>query len=767
VNADKDDHYVPSLPRASDSRSRVYSGHLVISESKHIHYIYTESQGDPQTDPVIFFTNGGPGCSGMIGFFTEIGPWRPIDGGDDGVYLVDNPYAWNRFANVVFVEQPVGVGFSYSSVPYSDYGDDTAAEDNLLTIEAFFNIFPERQSNDLFLASESYGGHYIPQLALRLLDSQLSVRSRLRGILVGNPWVSFGSGFVARAHAFWGYQLIPAPLWEEFSSSSCLSMDVEIAEYPVHCIELVESMFDVVGDALDYYGENFPVCVANIDSLADSLPEQETWLSPLRPSEPYTPSAPLLRLERTMGRIKNNGARNLRGRRRASEAEYDPCLASYMTEYLNAADVQAALHVLVPGRPSSTWSQCSDEILNAWPDSDYYENVAGLYGEIIQREEEVNVLVYSGDNDLVCPTIGTQHWVFDLSLQSENLWRPWYRVNQTAGYVSRFSGGFTLVTVHGAGHQAPAYQPGRSQDMVARFLSGEWFQAVEESRVLTVFYVIALTGQKWDRKDIWESGGVEFLKWTVRRVLQDVKGVDVWDVRVDDSTERNLGDDDVDYEVTEELNGGEYVVSVDLLVQDFQRGLELKPLLDSAFMFMASSGELKTLVNRALFAQLQRHHDSRGIIENWSEWRIRQVEGRYSAQYYADILVTTSRPDFEWPLYHNISWESTGTDDDEVADTGSDEYLLPFYKWRLDLDDIMIVVFLPIGIIISMLAVFKSYRHAHDKLISQWGYEIQYDHDDSGLLSISNRSFNSTGDAGGTREDRNIELVATHNPLAT
>lgn len=89
----------------------------------------------------------------------------------------------------------------------------------------------------------------------------------------------------------------------------------------------------------------------------------------------------------------------------------------HFVEYLNAADVQAALHVLVPGRPSSTWSQCSDEILNAWPDSDYYENVAGLYGEIIQREEEVNVLVYSGDNDLVCPTIGTQHWVFDLSLQ--------------------------------------------------------------------------------------------------------------------------------------------------------------------------------------------------------------------------------------------------------------------------------------------------------------------------------------------------------------
>ena len=69
-----------------------------------------ESANDPSTDPVAFWTNGGPGCSGLLGFMTEQGPFRPLADGT----LKLNQFAWNQKASMVFIEAPCGVGFSYS-----------------------------------------------------------------------------------------------------------------------------------------------------------------------------------------------------------------------------------------------------------------------------------------------------------------------------------------------------------------------------------------------------------------------------------------------------------------------------------------------------------------------------------------------------------------------------------------------------------------------------------------------------------------------------
>ena len=90
----------------------------------------------------------------------EHGPFTAqADGG-----LLLNPYSWNRNATVVYIEQPAGVGFSYSSNP-SDYegayNDGVAASDNEAFIKEFFNLYPQYKTNPLFLVSESYGGNYV------------------------------------------------------------------------------------------------------------------------------------------------------------------------------------------------------------------------------------------------------------------------------------------------------------------------------------------------------------------------------------------------------------------------------------------------------------------------------------------------------------------------------------------------------------------------------------------------------------------------------
>ena len=211
VEAEAD--FVPALPRAPAMLSNHFSGYLRISKTKNIHYYYIESENDPVTDPIVFWTNGGPGCSGLLGLFTEMGPFRPMADSS----LARNPQSWTKSASMVFLEQPVGVGFSYTSnYDYPTTNDFQSARDNLEVTKAFFKLFPERSVNNFYLSSESYGGHYIPQWTLAIFndnDQQMNLLNRFKGFIVGNPYTSFSSGSIAMAHTLWGLQVVPKSTW--------------------------------------------------------------------------------------------------------------------------------------------------------------------------------------------------------------------------------------------------------------------------------------------------------------------------------------------------------------------------------------------------------------------------------------------------------------------------------------------------------------------------------------------------------------------------
>ena len=140
-----------------------HTGYVTVNSTRNLFYWFFESRGDPETDPFILWMTGGPGCSGMLALMVENGPYKV---GSDGALSL-NPYSWNEKANILFIDQPVGTGFSYDSNPL-DLGVTNEKEMASNMFDFFQNWFgqnPKYAKLPFFIAAESYGGHYAPALA--------------------------------------------------------------------------------------------------------------------------------------------------------------------------------------------------------------------------------------------------------------------------------------------------------------------------------------------------------------------------------------------------------------------------------------------------------------------------------------------------------------------------------------------------------------------------------------------------------------------------
>eukprot|EP00347_Sterkiella_histriomuscorum_P021597 403333426 len=126
------DDLVTSLPdMANFTDFRLFSGYLSVrGTGKYLHYMFAESQQNPSTDPLLIWFNGGPGCSSMLGYLQEHGPYVMED---ETKVFHKNDYSWNKQANMVYIESPAGVGFSYCDDMKlcQDFNDENSADDNL------------------------------------------------------------------------------------------------------------------------------------------------------------------------------------------------------------------------------------------------------------------------------------------------------------------------------------------------------------------------------------------------------------------------------------------------------------------------------------------------------------------------------------------------------------------------------------------------------------------------------------------------------------
>lgn len=128
---------------------------------------FFEARQNPTTAPLAAWFNGGPGCSSMIGLFQENGPCK-FEVGSSNTEPVNNTYSFNNYANMIYIDQPIGTGFSYGNESVDS--TVTAAPYVWKLIQAFYASFPEYESRDFGIFTESYGGHYGPEFAKYILD---------------------------------------------------------------------------------------------------------------------------------------------------------------------------------------------------------------------------------------------------------------------------------------------------------------------------------------------------------------------------------------------------------------------------------------------------------------------------------------------------------------------------------------------------------------------------------------------------------------------
>jgi carboxypeptidase C (cathepsin A) len=165
------------------------AGFLNGTDDARLFYWLFDSQSAPSTDPLVIWLQGGPGSSSLFGLFIENGPLKI---NPNNLTTTENPYSWNKKANLMFIDNPAGTGFSYGRPPTTG---DMLAADMLHALTHFYDIFPHMLKTKLFIFGESFAGHMIPQIATAIVATNAEngpngIKIPLAGIAMGDGWTN-------------------------------------------------------------------------------------------------------------------------------------------------------------------------------------------------------------------------------------------------------------------------------------------------------------------------------------------------------------------------------------------------------------------------------------------------------------------------------------------------------------------------------------------------------------------------------------------------
>ncbi|CAL5016730.1 unnamed protein product [Urochloa decumbens] len=399
-------------------------------------YYFVRSERDPDKDPLLLWLSGGPGCSGISGLAYEIGPLQFDAEGYSGGFptLLYRPEAWTKVSNIIFVDSPVGTGFSYATSEEGlKTGDTKAVKQLLIFLRKWLQDHPQFLPNPLYIAGDSYSGLIIPSLTLeidRCIELGEEPRFNLKGYIAGNPVTDnqFDTdGHIPYLH---GMGLVSDELYEN-ARENCGGK--YSAPCSAACTEAIQAIDNCTRDI-------------NLQNILEPACPDELW-SPKTLAETDGTSRVMLESAVILSGFK------------CTQAKY--ILANI---WGNDATIQESLGVRKG--TIGTWIRYNRDL----PYTGDIQSTVEYHSRLATKGYAA--LIYNGDHDAGVTPVGTQAWIRYLNLTIVDDWRPWYvGVQQVAGFTRSYSSSLTFATVKGAGHIAPSYKPLECQIMFRRWIS--------------------------------------------------------------------------------------------------------------------------------------------------------------------------------------------------------------------------------------------------------------------------------------------------------
>ncbi|VDB85108.1 unnamed protein product [Peniophora sp. CBMAI 1063] len=416
--------------RWCDSGVKTYTGYIDIA-ARHLFFSFFESRNDPDKDDVLFWTNGGPGCSSSVGLLMELGPCRVTNATGEPKR---HEYAWNERANVFFIDQPVNVGFSYAEYGETVYTSEEAAVDIAKFVFLFFENFPQFKGRSFHMAGESFGGRYIPLFSAAVYDQNaLLVENGFDPINLTSAII--GNGMTDRYRITLSkYDIVctSASLPPVLPIETCVRMKKAVPRceklLQASCVDQFDSMGCEAAAAFCNTEIGLPFALSGLNVYDISKPCIGTLCYPVMDE---------------------------------------------ITGYLSRPDVREILGV-DPAVPAS-FQACNMEVNAGFAlnDDGLHDSTAHVAALL---ERGVKVLVYVGTYDWGCNFVGNQRFVQALEWTGHDAFnaaedRAWIVDGEVAG-KTRSAAGLTFATVDAAGHMVPYDKPKQGLAMINRWLNG-------------------------------------------------------------------------------------------------------------------------------------------------------------------------------------------------------------------------------------------------------------------------------------------------------
>ncbi|KAL5709893.1 Protein cbp3 [Ranunculus cassubicifolius] len=393
-------------------------------------YFFFESQSSKE-DPVVIWLTGGPGCSSELALFYENGPFTIAD----NLSLVQNDYGWNKASNLLYVDQPTGTGFSYSSdIRDLRHNEEGVSNDLYDFLQAFFSDHPQLAKNDFYITGESYAGHYIPALAARVHKGNKAkegLHINLKGFAIGNGLTD------------------PAIQYKAYADYALDMGIIKESQY-----KSINKMLPACELAIKLCGTNGKITCLAAYLVCDTI---------------------FSRIMAIAGNINYYDVR----KECVGRLCYD---FSNMDKFLNQKSVKEAL-----GVGEIDFVSCSPAVYQALL-MDWMRNLE--VGIPTLLEDGIKMLIYAGEYDLICNWLGNSRWVESMEWSGQQQYGgspivPFVVDGEEAGELKTY-GPLSFLKVHNAGHMVPMDQPKASLEMLNRWISGALANSTKEDGIFAV-----------------------------------------------------------------------------------------------------------------------------------------------------------------------------------------------------------------------------------------------------------------------------------------